>query len=123
MKLLSIAVGLISLMPSVANAQRVDDPFSDYLQRSQGIATSAGNANDANEAIQTITPWPPYVGNRRVPAQGRQAVDAIERMYKVPDPFAQQGAGGPGGAPSGAGAGTSPTGLPVTPMQPISSGY
>lgn len=124
MRLLLIAVGLIGLLPSMASAQMVDDPFSDYLQRSQGISTGAGNANDANEAIQTITPWPPYVGDRRLRLEGRQGVETIERMYKVPDPFQQQqGAGTPGGTPSGGPSGTSPTGSPVTPMQPISGGY
>jgi hypothetical protein len=124
MKLLLVAVGLIGLLPSMAIAQMVDDPFSDYLQRSQGISTGAGNANAANEAIQTITPWPPHVGDRRIRLQGRQGVDTIERMYKTPDPFEQNGAGTQGGgAPSGAASGTSPTGSPVTPMQPISSGY
>jgi hypothetical protein len=134
MRLLSIAVGLvgIALLPQLANAQARsygcttfscnDDPFTDYLQRGQTIAIGAGNDQEANEAIQTITPWPPYVGDRRIPLQGRQGVDAIQRMYKTPDPFEQ----GPGSAASGAGAppgGSSPTGLPVTPMQPISSGF
>lgn len=123
MRLLWIAVGLIGLVPSMATAQMVDDPFSDYLQRSQGISTGAGNANDANEAIQTITPWPPYAGNRQIPLQGRQAVDTMERMYKVPDPFEQKGAGAQGGAPPGGPSGASPTGSPVTPMQPMSGGY
>jgi hypothetical protein len=139
MRLLSIALGLvgIALLPHLANAQGYfsgcttlfcnDDPFTDYLQRSQNIAIGAGNAQAANEAIQTITPWPPYVGDRRIPRQGRQAVDAIEQMYRVPDPFAQQGSGaaasGAGSSASGAPGGSSPTGLPVTPMQPISGGY
>jgi hypothetical protein len=128
MKSFSIAVGLVGvvILPHLANAQAVDDPFSNYLQRSQGISMGAGNANDTNEAIQTITPWPPYVGNPRIPVEGRRAVESIERMYRVPDPFVQQG---PGGAPPAAGspatgtqAGVSPTGLSVTPMQPISGG-
>src|SRR6185437_332158 len=112
MRLLLIAVGLISLLlPSLANAQMVDDPFSDYLQRSQSISTGAGNANATNEAIQTITPWPRRVGDRRIHLQGRQAVESVERMYRVPDPFDQKGAGAQGGAAS---AGASPTGSPVT---------
>ena len=120
-----IAVIGVVLLPRFAYAQAVDDPFSDYLQRSQGIALGAGNANEANEAIQTITPWPPYAGYRRIPTQGRHAADAIERMYRVPEPFQQQGAGGAGaGGPAAGGPqGASPTGQPVTPMQPISSGY
>jgi hypothetical protein len=139
MRLLSIALGLvgIALLPQPANAQANfygcttfrcnDDPFTDYLQRGQSIAIGAGNDQEANQAIQTITPWPGYVGDRRIPMQGRQGVDAIQHMYRVPDPFGQPG---PGGAAPGAGSpavgsqgGSSPTGLPVTPMQPISSGF
>ena len=126
MKSLSIVIGLVGvvILPHMANAQAVDDPFSDYLQRSQGISMGAGNANDANQAIQTITPWPPYVGNPRIHIEGRRAVESIERMYRVPDPFVQQGTGGSstnaGSSAAGTQAGVSPTGLPVTPMQPIS---
>jgi hypothetical protein len=126
MRPLAIAVGLMGIViaPHLGNAQAVDDPFDDYLQRSQGIALGAGNANDANEAIQTITPWPPYVFNRRLPVHGRQAVDSIQRMYRVPDPFEQQGAGAgaSSGETTGSQAGTSPTGALGTPMQPVSSG-
>ena len=120
MRLLLVALGLIGLLPTTASAQWVDDPFSDYLHRNQGVSTGAGNANDANEAIQTITPWPPYVGDRRIRLEGRQGVETIQRMYKVPDPFEQKSgvAAGGGGGPSG----TSPTGSAVTPMQPMSGG-
>lgn len=128
MKSLSIAMGLIGIviLPHVGHAQAVDDPFSDYLQRSDSILLGAGNASEANEAIQTITPWPPYAFDRRIPVQGRQAVDSIERMYHVPDPFEQQSAGGGASSEtsgSGTQGGTSPTGAPVTPMQPLSNGY
>jgi hypothetical protein len=131
MRSLAIAVGLVGIViaPHLGHAQAlVDDPFSDYLQRSQGILLGAGNASEANEAIQSITPWPPYVFKRHVRVQGRQAVDSIQRMYRVPDPFEQQGAGAGAGAANGETSGTgtsagiSPTGAPVTPMQPISGG-
>jgi hypothetical protein len=128
MRLPSIAIALIGIfaLPQLGNAQAVDDPFSDYLQRSQSILLGAGNANEANEAIQTITPWPPYVYDRRIPIEGRQAVDSIQRMYRVPDPFEQQGVGAAtsssGTTGSGTQAGSSPTGEPVTPMQPLSGG-
>ena len=121
------ALAAVVLLPPLAHAQAVDDPFSNYLQRSHSIAIGAGNANAANEAIQTITPWPPYVGDRRLPLQGRQAVDSMQRMYRIPNPFDQQGAGaaGPGGGSSGTGgqAGASSMGSPPTPMQPVSGGY
>ena len=119
-----LVLGLIGVMiaPYAGNAQFVDDPFSDYLQRSVTISLGAGNAKDTNAAIHMINPWPPYVGDRRIHIQGRQAVDSVERMYKFPKPFEREGAGGSAGetgAPGGIGNGL---GAPVTPMQPISSG-
>jgi hypothetical protein len=129
MRPLAIVIGLIgvTMMPGVGNAQFVDDPFSDYLQRSVTLSMGAGNAKDANAAIHTINPWPPYVGNRHIHTTGRQAVDSVERMYRNPSPYAREGAGasGPGSGTTGLGGdsgATSPTGAPVTPMQPISGG-
>lgn len=126
MKLISIALGLVGivLLPHLADAQTapVDDPFSDYLQRSQSIFLGAGNAAATNEAVQMITPWPWYVNNTRIPGDGRRGVDAIEQMYRYPDPFGPQHGGAAPGAGSAAG-GSSPTGAPVTPMQPLGSGY
>jgi hypothetical protein len=122
MKLLFLTAGLIGaiVLPRVCQAQAVDDPFSDYLQRSDTIALGAGNASQTNAAIQTINPWPPYAWDRRVTIDGRQAVDSMERMYHTPNPFEREGeAGAPGGSSPGA---NGPTGAPVTPMQPITSG-
>ena len=119
MKRLCLAIALTGaiIVPSGCRAQAVDDPFSDYLQRSDSIALSAGNAGNANEAIQTITPWPPYAWDRHVTMDGRRAVDSMERMYRTPDPFQRQGESS---GPTGSGSGVN--GAPVTPMQPISSG-
>lgn len=123
MKRLCFAIALTGAIigPSVCQAQAVDDPFSDYLQRSDSIALSAGNAGNANEAIQTITPWPPYAWDRRVTIDGRRAVDSMERMYHTPDPFQHQGESG---VPAGSGSGVNGIlgSTAVTPMQPISSG-
>jgi hypothetical protein len=126
MKPLALALGLIGavILPCLCQAQGVpvDDPFSDYLQRSDKIFLGAGNAADVNADIQTITPWPPYVGNTRIPLSGRQAVDSMERMYRAPDPFqATQETGGSGPGPTG----NVSIGLssPATPMQPVTSGY
>ncbi|HEY6618038.1 MAG TPA: hypothetical protein VIY68_00685 [Steroidobacteraceae bacterium] len=123
MRLLFLTVGMIGtiVLPGICNAQAVDDPFSDYLQRSDSIALSAGNASRANAAIQTINPWPPYAWDRRITIDGRRAVDSMERMYRTPNPFERAGEGGApvGSGPGGNGTSGSP---PVTPMQPISSG-
>jgi hypothetical protein len=112
------------------NAQYLpwDDPFNNYLQRSVTITLGAGNAKDANAAIHTIDPWPPYVGRIRIPGRGRHAVDSIERMNRNPDPFIRQsGASGTTGSETpatGSNLGTLNLGsTPPTPMQPVSGGY
>jgi hypothetical protein len=48
MKFLSIAIGLIGVvaLSNRSNAQAVEDPFSQYLQRSVTISLGAGNATD-----------------------------------------------------------------------------
>jgi hypothetical protein len=123
MNRLCLAIALIGSMtfPAICRAQAVDDPFSDYLQRSDSIALGAGNAQNANEAIQTINPWPPYAWDRRITTDGRHAVDSIERMYRLPDPFEHAGGNAASGG-SNPGANGVPGSSPVTPMQPITSG-
>ena len=99
--LLAIVLGLIGAVaiPCLGRAQAVDDPFSDYLQRSVTISMGAGNAKDTNAAIHTINPWPRYVGNTRIHTTGRQAADAVEQLYRVPNPFDREiGGAGAGGA-------------------------
>ena len=51
-----------------------DDPFSDYTQRSPTISPGAGNAQAANLALQTATPWPRYSSNTNIPGNGAQMV-------------------------------------------------
>jgi hypothetical protein len=60
-----------------------DDPFAPYLQRTQTISFSAGDAKEANAAIQTIDPWPPYAYNTRIPGNGQRLADAVERYQDV----------------------------------------
>ena len=128
MKSLTIAVGLTSIfiLSGPCNAQVPDDPFSDYLQRSVTITLGAGNAKDTNAAVHTIDPWPPYVGYTRIPGDGRRATAAIQRMYRVPNPFERQDMSGDTGANSGgSAAGTANATInlgsgPPTPVQPLS---
>ena len=80
--------------------------------------------------LHTIDPWPAYAGYTHIPGQRRRAVNSIERMYRVPNPFSSQqqmgvggaetsgGAGGPGAGPSSTVIGTTLG----TPVQPVSSG-
>jgi hypothetical protein len=132
MRPLAIVLAATGIMvaPHAGNAQVIDDPFNDYLQRSVTISMGAGNAKDTNAAIHTIHPWPPYVGNTHIHTTGRQGADAVQRMYRTPDAFSRESTGGAAGAASGingesgaAPGSTSPTGAPVTPMQPLSGNY
>ena len=126
MRLLIVLIALVGAAsaPLAARAQWVDDPFSDYLQRSDTILLGAGNASDANAAIHTITPWPPYVGNTRIHIDGRRSVDNVERMHRIPNPFVRQGAG-TGSAITGqnaAAAIANTLAAPPSPVQPFSNG-
>jgi len=134
MKPISPAIGLFGAiaLSNACSAQIFDDPFSQYFERSITITPGAGNAKDANAAIHTIDPWPPYAGYTRIPGDGRKGVNSIEQMYRVPNPFLSQqpglgaGSGMPGAPTTGPGGGASNTGTGAavgTPMQPISDGY
>ena len=55
-----------------------DDPVAEYVQRIPTITPTAGNAQAANAAIQTIDPWPRYAFNTRIPGNGERMVHAIK---------------------------------------------
>jgi hypothetical protein len=44
-----------------------DDPFADYLQRTALVSTTGGDAQAANIAMQTPTPWPRYANDTNIP--------------------------------------------------------
>jgi hypothetical protein len=65
------------------------DPFAQYVHRSDKITLSAGNASAVNTATHVIDPWPRYVGNRRIPGNGERMAGAVERYRDVSKiPFA-----------------------------------
>ena len=76
-----------------------------YLHRSDTVTLSAGNAKDVNAATQVIDPWPRYVGDRRIPANGERMVGAIQRYQRSGAAKTQgqigqpAGPGGPGAPP------------------------
>jgi hypothetical protein len=132
MKLSTLTICLFGtiMISNTCRAQVLNDLFSQYVERGITITPGAGNAKDANAAIHTIDPWPAYAGYTYIPGEGRRAVNSIERMYRVPNPFLQQqqmgfgaaettgGTSGPGGGPSSTVIGTTLG----TPVQPVSSG-
>lgn len=58
------------------------DPFDDYRARRDSITFQAGNSVSHNMAVQTINPWPEYVGNSRIKLDSDRALIAIDR-YKA----------------------------------------
>jgi uncharacterized membrane protein YgcG len=108
--------GLIALIIVAAcgHARAQDDPFWDewarYLQRIDTVSVTSGNARNVNAVTQIIDPWPYYVGNRRIPANGQRMVGAIERYQNRGKPAAAGGgssgaAGNVGGGGDGGGGG------------------
>ena len=59
------------------------DPFAMYVQRSDTVTLSAGNAKAVNTATHIIDPWPRYVGNRWIPGHGERMTGAVERYRDV----------------------------------------
>jgi hypothetical protein len=75
-----------------------------YLERKESVTMSAGDAVAANEAAQTIDPWPRHSQDTNIPMDGEKAVFAV-RKYRGLRPNGQPG-GGAGGASGGAGGGS-----------------
>ncbi len=50
-----------------------------YFDRRETVASGAGDAVASNIAVQTIDPWPPYVGDTRIAMNGDRAVIAAQR--------------------------------------------
>jgi hypothetical protein len=91
-----------------ATAAYADDFFAPYFQRKDSVTLSAGNAKAVNAASQIIDPWPRYVGNRRIPANGERMAGAmlryrdVSRIPRAPQPMNHPtGASGAGGGIGG----------------------
>jgi hypothetical protein len=56
----------------------LDNP-AQYVQRSDTITASAGNAKDVNAATHTVDPWPPSVADRKIPANGARMTRSVDR--------------------------------------------
>jgi hypothetical protein len=75
------------VVPPANYAGVQDDPFWDeigrYFQRIDTNSLVSGDAREVNAVTQIIDPWPPYVRDRRIPANGQRMVGAIDR-YQNP---------------------------------------
>ncbi len=74
-KLVMIVLLTLGAAAAPAMAQNYDD-----LSRSDFISMSAGNAPRSNIAIQTPTPWPPYVNKVHIPGNGERGALTIEQL-------------------------------------------
>ena len=79
-----------------------------YTQRADKVTLTAGNAKEVNTRIHEVDPWPRYVANARIPANGERMARAVERYRKQgPRPLPTEstgsvGGGSGGGLPAGA---------------------
>ena len=53
-----------------------------YASRSDFISLAAGDAPQANIAIQHPTPWPSYVNDTNLRTPARPGISALENMFK-----------------------------------------
>jgi hypothetical protein len=126
----AIAIAFLAAFLTVAGCASTvgfDDPFADYLQRTALVSTTGGDAQAANIAMQTATPWPRYSNDTNIPANGARIVKAINRYESgsagagASDSATPSGANPGGNAGSGAPTGAS-TGMTASPPGQ-SSGY
>jgi hypothetical protein len=124
------AIAIVALVASLgvagcSSTVGFDDPFAEYLQRTPLVATSGGDAQAANIAMQTATPWPRNANDTNIPANGARLVKVINRYESGSSGASESatqatnpgGSGGGGGATNGAS-----TGITASPSaQP--SGY
>jgi hypothetical protein len=129
---LRTATAILSLTASLAitgcsSTIGFDDPTADYLQRTPLVATSGGDAQAANIAMQTATPWPRYSNDTNIPANGARIVKAINRYETGSAGAGASDSATPSAANPGASAGSGPTTGPATGMAVTapsqSSGY
>jgi hypothetical protein len=101
-----------------------DDEFQHYIQRSDRMTMTSGDAKEVNAVTHMLTPWPRGVSDRRIIADGQRmdrALDRYRRNARTPDPMPDvslpdmsmgpaippekggaNGGGGGGGAPAAA---------------------
>jgi hypothetical protein len=66
-----------------------DDEMSRYLQRSDTMTMSAGDAKQVNAVTHTINPWPRYVQDRRIATDARRTTGAVQRYSTTTRPVDQ----------------------------------
>jgi hypothetical protein len=86
---------LVRMIAAVALAATCGGCWGDtaqYVNRTDTITLTAGNAKDLNAATHVTDPWPPAAANTRIPGDGSRMVGAVDRYQ------GRQAARGPGQA-------------------------
>jgi len=73
-KIMLLAIIGTLLFCKYAKAGDWEDIWAPYLERADKATASSGNAQAINSNTQMITPWPYYVRNRNIPANGARMV-------------------------------------------------
>ncbi|MFZ1150665.1 MAG: hypothetical protein WAR76_13140 [Xanthobacteraceae bacterium] len=63
-----------------------DDEFQRYVERSDRITMSAGDAKEVNAVTHMYTPWPRGVSDRRIATDGAHMERALERYRRSAEP-------------------------------------
>jgi hypothetical protein len=63
-----------------------DDEFQRYVQRTDRITMSAGDAKEVNAVTHMYTPWPRGVSDRRIVTDGARMEHALERYRRGAEP-------------------------------------
>ena len=92
---------------NVVDTWQIYDPVDakeQYTQRVDKVTVTAGNAQAVNTRIHEIDPWPRYVGDKRIAANGEKMARAVER-YRLqgprPLPIERTSSAAAGGAAGG----------------------
>jgi hypothetical protein len=107
-----IAISFLAAFLTVAGCSSTvgfDDPFADYLQRTALVSTTGGDAQAANIAMQTATPWPRYANDTNIPANGARITKVITRYESGSAGAGASDSATPSAASPGGNAGSGPT--------------
>jgi hypothetical protein len=126
----ALAIATLAASVAVAGCSSTvgfDDPTADYLQRTALVSTTGGDAQAANIAMQTPTPWPRYANDTNIPANGARLVKVINRYESGSSGAgasdgATPTAAGPGGNTGAGPTNGASTGMTASPS-PQPSGY
>lgn len=64
---------------------------ADYLNHRDGLTLAAGDDVQKNQAVHTIDPWPPRVGDTRISSDGKRTDEVVKRYETPPAPVEASG--------------------------------